>query len=299
MPTDIDLRLLRYFIGVADERSFTAAALELGISQPALSQAVRRLEALAGGPLIRRDNRGPAGGRFALTTAGAALYDDARDLLQRAEGAFARAVRAATDPSRIRVNVGFGSSAPREVTGRVVRVGQDLAEVEVVLEHVPWGEERERLLRGTVDVLVVQMPRADSVPEWEVAVLGERPRIAVFAADHPLAGRAAVELAELGAEPIVDAGSDRDFWLALPRPGGAEPPVVGPPARNVEEMLALVSAGRGMAITSAAVADNNGNAGLAFVPISDLAPVTLVLAWQRGDHRAAVAEVIERVLAEG
>jgi DNA-binding transcriptional LysR family regulator len=75
--------------------------------------------------------------------------------------------------------------------------------------------------------------------------------------------------------------------------------VVGPPARNVEEMLALVSAGRGMAITSSAVADNNGNAGLAFVPISDLAPVTLALAWRRGDQRPAIAEVVERVLTEG
>src|SRR3954452_17101271 len=76
----IELRLLRYFAVVAEELHVGHAAARLYISQPALSQQIRALEDQVGLPLFVRQPRG-----VALTDAGAALLEEAREVLARAE----------------------------------------------------------------------------------------------------------------------------------------------------------------------------------------------------------------------
>ncbi|PZE73451.1 hypothetical protein DEI82_13935 [Curtobacterium sp. MCBD17_019] len=290
VPVDLDLRLLRAFVVLVAEQGFTAAAAVTGVSQPALSQAIRRLEDVLGVELVDRRGRTPGSG-VRLTPAGHAFHVDAVAVLAAAERAVARARRVAARP---RVVVGFGTSAPRALTGLAVREGE-AADVEVVLEHVPWGSEHQRLAAGEVDVLVAQLSPGFAEADWVATVLGTRDLVAVFRADHPLAGRTALALADLDDEPIVDAASDRDFWIAAARPDGRAPVVVGPPARTVEEMLAQVAAGRGMAFTSTTVAENAGGTGLAFVRMVGLPAVTVAMVRRRDDDRAHVLDLVERV----
>jgi DNA-binding transcriptional LysR family regulator len=73
---DLDLRLLRYFVAVADELHFGRAAAKLYISQPALSKQIRKLEDQLGTPLLIRDSR-----HVTLTPRGQRFVDDARQLL--------------------------------------------------------------------------------------------------------------------------------------------------------------------------------------------------------------------------
>ena len=73
---DVHLRDLRYFVGVADELSFTRAAERLMVSQPALSKQIRQLESMLGAPLFERDHR-----HVSLTPAGSALLSTARQLV--------------------------------------------------------------------------------------------------------------------------------------------------------------------------------------------------------------------------
>jgi DNA-binding transcriptional LysR family regulator len=86
----MDLRSLRYFVAVAEERHFGRAAARLHMTQPPLSRAIKQLETDVGALLLHRS---PAG--VTLTPAGTALYDEARALLEQAEHARARVTAAA------------------------------------------------------------------------------------------------------------------------------------------------------------------------------------------------------------
>src|SRR5689334_24942344 len=85
----MDLRLLRYFVAVAEERHFGRAAARLHMSQPPLSRAIKQLEAEVGALLFARSTTG-----VTLTPVGAVLFDEARALLHHADRVRVR-VRAA------------------------------------------------------------------------------------------------------------------------------------------------------------------------------------------------------------
>ena len=295
--SDVELRLLRYFVAVAEGGSFTAAATAVHISQPALSQAVRRLEREIGTHLIDRGTSGSRRG-VALTDAGKALLPAARDVLARAE----RAVMAARQAGgRTRLRVGFGTSTPRELTRAALGAAEHLGRVDVSLEYVPWGKELSALLDGDVDVVFLQGPSRYSHPQATATPVAPVRRVAVFHATHPLATRREIVMADLADEPIIDAATDRAYWIVDPRPDDSTPNVVGPAARTVDEMLAFVSHGRGMAITSSAVAATNGSQDLVFIPISDLQPAVLYLLTRADDERpwvAAARDVIVEAAGE-
>ena len=288
---DLDLRLLRYFVTLAEHQSFTAAAETLGVSQPALSQGIRRLEDVVGAQLIGRPPRGSSRA-FTLTGAGKGLLEDARHLLAHA----GRVMKHARDNAgRMTVRIGFGTSTPHTLPRAVLDSAGDIPHIEIRLEFVRWGDEIGALERGDIDATFLLAPAAFSDPRLDVVPLGVLGRLGVFAADHRLAWRQEIRLADIEDEPIIDAASDRSYWLVSPRPSGRRPVTVAPAARTVDEMLTFVAAGRGMAITSETVAEKHSWPGLAFVPIADLEPSTIFLAGHRSEPRAEVRHVLQHL----
>lgn len=100
----MDLRLLRYFVAVAEERHFGRAATRLHMSRPPLSRAIKQLEADLGTVLLHRSAAG-----VTLTAAGTLPYDEARALLEQAGQARARVTAAGTST----ITVGTIATAPR------------------------------------------------------------------------------------------------------------------------------------------------------------------------------------------
>jgi LysR family transcriptional regulator, benzoate and cis,cis-muconate-responsive activator of ben and cat genes len=290
---ELDVRSLRYLLAVARERSFTAAAASLRVSQPALSQSIARTEQLVGGRLVVRDARGVAREGSALTPAGQALVADATRVAELLDRALVRARRIAAEGERERLAVGIGTSTPRWVSTRLVQASQESPDLDVVLRHVPWGREVAGLVDGEVDVVFLHAAAGEALDERVRAVhVADVARVAVFAAGHRLAGAASLDIADLDEEPIVDAASDRETWLVEPRPSGALPRVVGPPAATVEEMLAVVASGAAMAITAEAVAAAHRSDDLAYVPLRGLEPLRLLVLALADDERPAVGDLL-------
>src|SRR5215207_7837969 len=110
-----DLRLLRYFVAVAEERTFTGAARRLHIAQQSLSQQIRMLEAQLGVTLFTRSARG-----VELTDVGAVLLREARPVLAHAQRAVG-AVRRASRGEQGELRVSFFASVAKYFMPPIVR----------------------------------------------------------------------------------------------------------------------------------------------------------------------------------
>jgi DNA-binding transcriptional LysR family regulator len=277
---DLDLRLVRYFVTVAEERSFTEAGVRLHVSQPGLSQQVRKLERLLGVELFDR-----SGHRVSLTRAGRALFDEGRLLLAASERAVTATRRAGTGDASLRV--AFVAGTPTSITSEVLRAAAtDLPGVEVKLMRIEWSEQVACLREGRVDLAIVQLPL--SAEDLHVRPLWVEPRVAVFPAGHRLATEHSISIEDVAEETILDARYNRDFWLVIPRPDGAPPVVSQASADTVEEMLELVAAGVGMCITTSSIGESHARRDLAFVPIDDIDPCVTAIARPRAGLRPDV-----------
>ena len=210
---DVHLRDLRYFLAVADELSFTAAARRLFISQPALSKQIRLLERRLGVVLFDRDHR-----TVALTSAGAALRPVAEDLVSRWSAGH-EAVRAVVEQERRELVVGFHTSVGRGLQRAVTPRFLDLRPAwKVSLRLVSWADPSAGLADGSSDVAFVWLPLADGTG-LAFEVLYREARWVGLPSDHELAARDTVSFAELLDEPFValpeSDGPLRDHWLAV------------------------------------------------------------------------------------
>ena len=279
---DLPLNLVAAFLAVAEEEHMGRAADRLGISQPGLTKQIRRLERFLGVPLIERVGRG-----IRLTEAGRAFAAEGRALLQRAERAAAVTRQVARSEAGL-VRIGFVPPMPPVLSERLGTLDSP-----VELRRVDWVTRSELLLNGEIDLCLLPLPITS--PNLEYRIVHHEPRVAGFAAHHPLAEREVISILELGDEPIVDLPTHRDFWCVDPRPDGRSP-IWGPLVTSVEEMLEVVAQGRAMCITSASVADFYRRPGVVFIPVSDIPEAEVAVAWNP-DHLTPAAELVRDIVA--
>jgi DNA-binding transcriptional LysR family regulator len=192
----MELRQLQYFVAVVRHGQFTRAAEELWITQPALSQQVRRLEAELGVALLRRTSRG-----VLPTPAGEELLARAETVLAELEHARAEMDRhAGATRGRVRV-AATAADAPRlpEALAAFHRAHPAL---QVALRHASAAEVVALAQRGSVDVAVAGLdgpPPAGLV----ASTLADEPMHAIVAPDDPLAAGRRATLAELRGRPFI------------------------------------------------------------------------------------------------
>ena len=192
----MELRQLRSFVAVAEELHFRRAAERLHLAQPSVSQQVRTLEASLGVRLLERDRRG-----VELTAAGAALLDEARDLLARADHAAAVAVAVGTGKQGA-----LRLSLTRSLTGGIAGAIADTfrshyPDVELDLNVGNTMLHVEQLHAGAIDVGFVRPPLGD--PGLEELELAREPLVCVLPKGHRLARRATVTREDIAGEPLV------------------------------------------------------------------------------------------------
>jgi len=262
--SSVELRHLRSFVAVAEERSFTRAALRLSLTQPALSRTIAQFERLLGVALLHRTRQ-----VVELTSAGQHFLPAAKRALAVVEDA----LRSATeDIPPLRVGFTYGAALP--YIAPIVKAferAQPRASVELHRVDDPLAG----LGDGRSDIAF--LPMAPDDPSIETAILAEEPRVAAIPADHPLARRRSLHLRSLRSEKLVInvvSGTTRiDLW----------PPNEGPrlivEVRNVEEWLEAIAAGRGIGMTPATAARLYTHPQICYRPILDAPPVQIVMAW--------------------
>ena len=285
---DAHLRDLRYFVAVAEELHFGRAAERLHLSQPALSKQIRSLETTLRAQLFRRDRR-----QVELTAAGTALHTVARDLLRDWDDGVAVVADAAALESRV-LRVGTLTSIGRALYPSILdHFAKRQPGWQVELRSFGWGDVTGGLRDQATDAAFVWLPVDDPLIQSEVLAV-ERRFVALNAA-HSLAGRSSVSFVEIADEPVaalpVSAGSARDFWLAVSARGG-RPVRVAAEVNSADEVFEIVSSGAAITLLAEGNAVIYSRPGVVCVPVSDLAPARLAIAWRRGDKRLAVRDFV-------
>ncbi len=201
---------LRVFAMVAAERSFSRAARKLRRTQPAVSQAIRRLEDGTGEQLIDRSSRDGT-----LTDAGEVLLEYANRLLRLVDEA-AGAVADLRDIKKGRVLVGANEAGVHSVLPLIATFQQDHPGILVEVRRIPSRQMAQEVLLRTVDFGVLTF----NPPEKELLslLLGTDELVLLVKPDHPLAGRKQVTMEEVGRQTIVahnDPSPARDRVLRL------------------------------------------------------------------------------------
>ena len=290
---NIELRHLRYFVAVAEEASFTAAAGRVHVAQQVLSTQIRQLEDAVGTQLLSRTSKGAT-----LTPAGEAFLTAARETLADLDRGVAAARNAARAVSG-ELSVGLGSGCENETRTRLLTAfEQAYPDVEVHLRIFDMTQPSAGLLDHSSDVALVRSPVAAAA--IELTVVRSEPRMFVLPVGHPLTDRAELRLGDVAGLPFVtaDLATDgceprawQDDWLIKPRPGG-DVPIIGATARTVDEWCEHVAAGHGIGLCPASAARFHARPGVCFVPSAGLPPAVMCVAWRTGDTRPVVRHFV-------
>jgi DNA-binding transcriptional LysR family regulator len=191
----MDLLSLRIFLAVAEERSFSRAAARVHRTQPAVSQAVRRLEADLGEQLFDRSSK-----TGTLTDAGRVLQNYGQRLVRLAEETES-AMRELRDLRRGRVLIGANEAAVHTLLPLIARFRQRVPDVAVDVRRVPARQIAVEVQQGSLDFGALTFRPAES-GLLEVAV-GSDELVLLVPPSHALAARKQVTMEQVAGEPVM------------------------------------------------------------------------------------------------
>jgi DNA-binding transcriptional LysR family regulator len=289
----MELRHLRYVVAVADAGSFSRAATQLHVAQPALSRQVRALERELGERLFERTRAG-----VTVTAAGAALIGHARQLLALA----AATPDVLADCARHRELVSVG--LPPGIRGDwLLDVTRQLrtAVPRCAVRYLEAGsaEQLRLLARGSLDVAIVHQVPADGHVS---RLLSREPLGVAVRPDHPLAERTTCQLSDLDGMRVLVHSRDQvpaqqDGVLTAAMAAGIQPAWIF--ARFVEHARPAAEAADADAVLLGSHTAARQLDDWSWRPIEGLELAMTTWVVRRADTRAGVAEVADTIAAMG
>ncbi|BDV31800.1 LysR family transcriptional regulator [Microbacterium terricola] len=272
---DVPIHVIRYFCVLAEELHFGRAAERLSITPPSLSQQISRLEQQLDVRLFERSPRKvelTAYGRDLLPLA-RRVQDDHDQILD-----WARSVSRDKRTPLLRVGV-VAAGAGSLTTAAIAATMQAIPHARIEMRRLGFFDVAAELESGRVDVVFAPAPMP-LPPRIRIEPLWLEPRVLVVPANHPLAERESVTIGETNEEVFVAVAGGVpevvDWWIVDPRPDGTRPRR-GPTADSVDGLFELVAAGAGVNIAGQSASRQYRRDELAFVPVSDIEPATIVL----------------------
>jgi DNA-binding transcriptional LysR family regulator len=292
-----DFRQLRYFVAVAEELSFTQAALRLHLSQPPLSQQIQSLEQDLGVRLLERTKR-----RVTLTEPGRIFLDQARQILAKADEARSYVTAAAAGYSgQLRLAYTLSVSFHPALPQTLLRYRQIAPNVRLQLSEMYTEPQYAALLAGQIDVgFVRDAPgRPQDARNLRLSVIDREPLLLALPAGHAMANRNSLRLEEVAtdsfvSQPRAQASTLYDQLVKLATRAGFQP-TIGQHAQQINGLLALVAAGLGLALVPASMrAVHLG--GVSYVPLEDSdAYLLLAVACRIDDDSPALQQFLSTV----
>jgi len=273
---NVELRQLRCLVAIVDAGSFTDAAIDLGISQAAVSRTLASLEAVLGVRLLRRTTRD-----VTLTAAGSRVLPHAHRVLAEAVDV----VRAAAAGHAL-LRIGYAWSAMgRHTTPFQRRWAAEHPEVE--LQLIRTNSATAGLAEGHCDIAVVRTEPDQR--RFGDAIIGLERRYCAMAADDAWAARRSLRLAEISERALVidrrTGTTTPDLW-----PSGASPAIEY--TGDIDDWLTAIATGRYVGLTPESTVAQYPRPGVIYRPMRDAPPVPVRLAWWRDDPHPANAAII-------
>jgi DNA-binding transcriptional LysR family regulator len=287
----VELRHIRYFLAVAEERNFTRAAGRLNIAQSPLSQQIRQLEREIGVPLLTRTTRS-----VSLTYAGEVFYERTRALLADASTA-AEDARKAARGELGSLAVGFTGSATYEFLPTLVRAYADRYPEVTLQVHsdMVTPHQTEQLLDGRLSVGILRPPV--NAPGIAVETIRHEPVVVILASRHPATVQRQIDLADLRDEWFISFPDNPPSTMYTTMRTACETVGFTPRIRQVvadsAALVALVAADMGVAIVPASLRHLRIN-GSTFRPLRTPHITTgLALAYRETEVNPLVRQFLE------
>jgi DNA-binding transcriptional LysR family regulator len=287
----MELRQLRYFIGVARERSFTGAAAKLRIAQPALSRQIRQLEEEVGVTLLERGTRG-----VRLTAAGEVFLAKATALIEQSEQAVRQARLSGQDQQR-QLDIGYVWGLFHTLVPQwVARFRQRHPDVSVNLFDLTATQQAESLARGKLDLGFIGFAFEADGARLAKREVGHCAFMAALPSKHPAAKKRRLPLAALAGDFFIVI-SERTYPGAARflkdacRRAGFHPKILQTVERGYT-ILGLVAANCGVTLLPESL-QALPHPGVVFRPLADPPDGELFVAWNHGGQSPAARAFLE------
>jgi DNA-binding transcriptional LysR family regulator len=288
----VELRQLRYFVAVAEERHFGRAAKRLRLSQPPLSAQIKGLEEELGVKLFQRSTR-----QVALTDAGRTFLERAEGILEAVEEA-KEAAKGADEGARGRLEIGFISSATLGLLPPAIRLFRErFGGVEIELRELTSAQQIDALYAGEIRVGLVRLPLR--APGLRFEPLQEESFLVALPSGHPLEALESVPLEAMVDQPLIFftrqlMPSLHAQIVELFQRVGAFPNVVQH-AVHLQTIVGLVASDVGLAILPEP-AERFSREGVVYRPLDAPDATSWVgLAWVEGDESKLVKNLVRTV----
>ncbi|HXJ17995.1 MAG TPA: LysR substrate-binding domain-containing protein [Candidatus Polarisedimenticolia bacterium] len=291
----MELRLVRYFIAVAEYLNFSKAAEQLHIAQPPLSRQIRQLEDELGVQLFARNKR-----HVELTKAGRAFLEEARKLVVQAGHATEAARHAQKGESGL-VKIGIASGLGGVVSHVVVEHQKRYPAIDLQCKDIFSAHQNEALRKCDIDVGFLRPP-VDQV-NLHCELLFEEKLVVILPKTHRLAKLKSLRLKDVADEPLIifNRGFSSGLYdkiLGLFNRRGLTPHLAVTHVEAHEEAGAImVASGKAIFIGAGAIVTRSvAGIELASVELNEReAKIEVYVAWRKGEDSAAVFNLLDSV----
>lgn len=280
-----DLKLIRTFVAVAEQRHFRRAADQLNATPSSISQQIRELERRVGAALLVRDRR-----NVSLTPAGEVIRAEGLALLKRADAMVNNALDAAHGHRAV-VTIGLVGAATLEVLPKLVAAARTRAPaLQLRFREMGAREQLDALRQGAIDLGLVRSEARASGLEFKT--IHTEDVVCLLPSDHRLAEKTSVAVADLEGERIINLSREQDaaghdFYVSIYRAAGFEPNIVQEVSQAATVLFVVSTMGCvGLGPAAWKVLHRDG---VVIKPIDPpVAKITTRLVWKSGGTSAAV-----------